>query len=124
MLSSARQKAFVLLVHSPVHFRLIRAKEVRQPETSNHIMMVREVHKMATRLRVWIDRDDCISCARCWTTCPEFFEQNPDDLYSQVVEPHRSDGALGEGRASEALRDCVTGAADDCPVQIIHVEAL
>ncbi|WP_218838040.1 ferredoxin [Candidatus Methanoperedens nitratireducens] len=40
---------------------------------------------MANKLKVNIDRDDCISCGTCWTTCPEFFEQNPEDTHSQIV---------------------------------------
>ena len=35
-------------------------------------------------VKVSIDRDDCIICGNCWTICPEFFEQNPDDDFSQV----------------------------------------
>ncbi len=51
--------------------------------------------------KVRIDRDDCISCGTCWTTCPEFFEQNPYDSHSQVVEKYRIVGNTGEGVAPE-----------------------
>jgi ferredoxin len=77
---------------------------------------------MADGLPVSIDRDECISCAACWETCPEFFEENPDDGWSQVIEQYRTDGDLGQGIAPQELEDCVGDAADGCPVSIIHVE--
>ena len=77
---------------------------------------------MSGEFRVHIDRDECISCAACWATCPEFFEENPDDGLSQVVEGYWVDNDPGEGKAPEGLRDCVEDAANGCPVEIIHVE--
>lgn len=71
-------------------------------------------------VKVVIDRDGCISCGACWTNCPEFFEENPDDNFSQVVEKYKV-GGLGEGEAPDDLVDCVLQAADNCPVQVIHV---
>jgi ferredoxin len=76
---------------------------------------------MDDKLRVTIDRAECISCATCWATCPEFFEESPDDYSSQVVEHYRVDGNPGAARVPEDLADCVQDAADGCPVQIIHV---
>lgn len=73
-------------------------------------------------LRVTIDRDNCISCEACWTTCPEFFEENPDDGFSQVVEAYRVGGSLAVGQAPAELSDCVQDAANGCPVEVIHVE--
>ena len=72
-------------------------------------------------VKVSIDRNDCISCGNCWTICPEFFEQNPDDDFSQVVEMYRVGGNTAEGEAPQKLEDLVREAADSCPVQIIHV---
>jgi ferredoxin len=77
---------------------------------------------MSDKLAVSIDRDECISCATCWETCPDFFEENPDDGFSQIVEKYRAGDNPGEGRAPEELEDCVREAADDCPVEIIHIE--
>lgn len=37
-------------------------------------------------MEVTIDRDECISCGACYEDCPEFFEENPDDDWSQVKE--------------------------------------
>ncbi len=72
-------------------------------------------------VKVSIDRNDCISCGNCWTICPEFFEQNPDDDFSQVVEMYRVGGNIAEGEAPQKLEGLVKEAADSCPVQIIHV---
>jgi ferredoxin len=73
-------------------------------------------------VKVSIDRDDCISCGNCWTICPEFFEQNPNDNFSQVIETYRIGGNIAEGEAPDELEGLVREAADSCPVQIIHVK--
>jgi ferredoxin len=73
-------------------------------------------------MKVTIDRDECTSCEVCWTECPEVFEENPDDGLSQIVEQYQVDGNPGIGNISDEI-DCVQEAADDCPVEIIHVEA-
>ena len=72
-------------------------------------------------VKVSIDRNDCISCANCWTICPDFFEQNSDDSFSQVVEMYRVGSNIAEGEAPQKLEGLVKEAADSCPVQIIHV---
>jgi ferredoxin len=73
-------------------------------------------------MHVKIDREGCVSCGTCWDTCPTFFEQNPDDSFSQVVGQFRSGGILAEGSVPEDLEACVTEAADLCPVTVIHTE--
>ena len=73
-------------------------------------------------MKVSIDRQNCTSCSTCWETCPEFFEENPDDSFSQIIEKFRSAGNIGEGSSPSDLDACVTEAADLCPVQIIKVE--
>ena len=77
---------------------------------------------MSDKFKVRIDRDECISCANCWLTCADFFEENPDDGFSQVVDTYRIGGNIGEGEAPGELAACVRDAADSCPVQIIHIE--
>jgi ferredoxin len=74
------------------------------------------------KTKVTIDRDECISCESCWTICPEFFEQNSVDSWSQVVAKYQTGGDPAQGEAPEELLDKVKEAADSCPVQIIHVE--
>ena len=73
-------------------------------------------------MKVSIDRSNCTSCGTCWETCPAFFEENPDDSFSRVVEQFRSAGTIAEGIAPADLEACVTEAADLCPVQIIKIE--
>jgi ferredoxin len=73
-------------------------------------------------MKASIDRTNCTSCGTCWETCPAFFEENPDDHFSQVIEKFRLDGDVAEGSSPEELEACVTEAADLCPVQIIKVE--
>ncbi|MDD4137865.1 MAG: ferredoxin [Methanoregula sp.] len=73
-------------------------------------------------MKVSIDRETCVSCGSCWDTCPGFFEQNPDDTFSQVIEKFRLDGKIGEGQPSTELEPCAQDAADLCPVQIISID--
>lgn len=72
-------------------------------------------------VRVTIDQSECISCGNCYYNYPEFFEENPDDSLAQVVEKYRVEGKLNEGDAPEDMRNNLQGAADECPVEIIHV---
>jgi ferredoxin len=72
--------------------------------------------------KVTIDRESCISCASCWTECPSFFEENPDDSFSMIKEKFRIDNKINTGNAPTDLAGCVQEAADLCPVQIILVE--
>ena len=76
---------------------------------------------MADATKVTIDREGCISCALCWTTCPDFFEPSPEDDRSQVVEQHRVGGDPASGMAPEHLRELVYQAAEECPVEVIRV---
>ncbi len=73
-------------------------------------------------VKVTIDRDQCISCESCWTICPEVFEQNSNDSWSQIVVKYQIGGDPAAGEAPDALRPKVQEAADACPVAIIHVE--
>jgi len=73
-------------------------------------------------MKVSIDRSNCTSCGTCWEACPAFFEENPDDSFSQVIEKFRLNGDSGKGSAPEDLKACVTDAADSCPVSIITIE--
>ena len=54
-------------------------------------------------MKVTIDREECTSCETCWITCPEFFEQNPGDTWSQVVAKYRTGGNPAEGDAPADL---------------------
>lgn len=76
---------------------------------------------MSEQVRVHIDRDECILCGACWDTCPEVFEESPDDGMSQIVEEYQVDAEPGEGQVPGDLEGCASAAALDCPVEIIHV---
>ena len=61
---------------------------------------------MNERIRVRVDRDECISCGVCWSICPDIFEENPDYGLTQIVETHRVDGDPGTGEVPAGLEDC------------------
>jgi len=73
-------------------------------------------------MRVKIEREECISCGTCWSTCPDFFEEDPEDGYCSIIEQHRVGGDPAEGEAPADLEDCVREAAEECPVEIIHLD--
>ena len=75
---------------------------------------------MANGVVVTIDREECIECGVCWSSCPEFYEPG-DDGWSQVVAEYRVQDSLAHGQAPADLEDCVNEGADGCPVAIIHV---
>ena len=72
---------------------------------------------------VSIDRKGCINCRNCWNTCPEFFEQNPKDTYSQIISKYRIENNPGKGEAPGKLMEMVKKTADLCPVRIIRIYA-
>jgi ferredoxin len=76
---------------------------------------------MAGKTRVTMDRDSCISCGNCWTSCPEFFDTSPEDGQSQVVLKFRVADNPAEGDAPEEMEECVKTAAEGCPADVIHV---
>jgi len=76
---------------------------------------------MTGKLKVHIDRKGCINFRQCWNTCPEFFEQNPNDTYSQIISKYRIENNPVEGEVSGKLVEMVKKAADLCPVRIIQI---
>jgi ferredoxin len=74
------------------------------------------------KMKVSIDRDQCISCAVCWSECPELFEEDPGDGKSRVAEKYRTSGDVSRGEAPESLRGAGQRAAEGCPIAIIHIE--
>ncbi|HNI42520.1 MAG TPA: ferredoxin [Methanoregulaceae archaeon] len=73
-------------------------------------------------MRVIIDRLNCVSCGTCWELCPDFFEENPDDSFSQVIERFRIEGNNAEGIPPIELEACTVDAADLCPASVISIE--
>ncbi|MDY3618424.1 ferredoxin [Agathobaculum sp.] len=62
-------------------------------------------------MEVKIDRDGCIACGLCESTCPEVFRIAEDGLAEVYHQPDASQ----ETGAQEA--------ANGCPVSVIHTEA-
>jgi len=73
-------------------------------------------------LGVMIEREECISCGNCWNICPQVFEQNADDGFSQIATDWQVSGEITEGCIDDELEDYVRQAADGCPVSAIVIE--
>ena len=71
-------------------------------------------------MRVTIDQDDCTACGVCMEDCPEVFEED-DEGISQIVETYRADANPAAGEIPDDLENCAQMAAEDCPVEVIHV---
>lgn len=69
-----------------------------------------------------IDRDQCIVCESCWTICPEVYEQNATDSWSQIVPKYQVGNDPATGSIPDDLKAKAQEAADACPVTIIHLE--
>ncbi len=76
-----------------------------------------------TKYRVAVDKDTCISCGVCYSTCPEVFEPD-DEAKSQIVSKYRSsvNQSMSEGVIDDSVAECAQSAKDMCPVQAITVE--
>ena len=72
-------------------------------------------------MKAIVDQDACTGCGLCPGICPEVFEQNSLDTFSEIVGKYQVGSNPAEGDAPEDLRDKVQEAADSCPVEIIHV---
>lgn len=79
---------------------------------------------MAETLKVTIDRDACTSCQVCWETCPDVFEENPEDGLSRITESYRAENDESVGLVPDNLESCIREAAEGCPVEIIDVETV
>ncbi|MGA2912088.1 MAG: ferredoxin [Methanoregula sp.] len=73
-------------------------------------------------MKVVIDRLSCVSCKTCCETCPAFFEQNMNDMFSQIVEKYRLDKDKEVGIPPPELEGSVMDAIDLCPAQVIAVK--
>ena len=73
-------------------------------------------------MKVLLNRENCSICGSCWETCPDIFEQNPDDSFSQVVEKYQLNGNNAEGKLPAESEDCAAKAAELCCSDVIRVE--
>lgn len=62
-------------------------------------------------MKAWIDRDGCISCGLCASTCPEVFRMDDEDLAEVYVDV-----------IPEEVEDMAQEAAESCPVSVINIE--
>ena len=62
-------------------------------------------------MKASIDRDGCISCGLCASTCPEVFRMADDGRAEVIVD-----------EVPEAAASAAQDAADNCPVEVIRVE--
>jgi len=77
------------------------------------------------KYRVTVNKDVCIGCGVCYSTCPEVFEPD-DEGKSQVVSNLRSSQSqsMSEGIIDDSFIQCAESAKDTCPVQAINVEKM
>ena len=61
------------------------------------------------------DREQCIGCGACVGLCPKFWEMN-DDGKADLIG-----GKNNEIEIEDADLDCNKQAAENCPVNIIHI---
>ncbi len=73
-------------------------------------------------MKIVLNRENCSICGTCWETCPEIFEQSPDDSFSQIVEKYRLNGNIAEGKPPAEQEECVTRAAELCCAEVIGIE--
>ncbi|HHW30579.1 MAG TPA: ferredoxin [Clostridiaceae bacterium] len=62
-------------------------------------------------MKASIDRDGCISCGLCASTCPEVFRMADDGLAEVYVD-----------EVPAEVEDSAKEAAESCPVSVITVE--
>ncbi len=70
-------------------------------------------------MKVEIDREGCIECGVCSSTCESVFKMKDGEKASIAPEYQTGDPAHGE--VGDDLSACVREAADSCPVQVISV---
>ena len=62
-------------------------------------------------MKATIDREGCVSCGLCASTCPEVFQMADDGLAEVYTDP-----------VPESAEDTAKEAQDNCPVSVITVE--
>ena len=72
-------------------------------------------------MKITIDREECTSCTLCWSDCPQIFEENADDGWSQIVTQYRTAGNPAAGVIPANLEKSAKEAAEACPAEVIHV---
>ncbi|MDD1696289.1 MAG: ferredoxin [Methanoregula sp.] len=73
-------------------------------------------------MKIILERENCSICGTCWETCPDIFEQNQDDSFTQIVEKFRIDGNIAKGKPPVESEDCADKAAELCCADVIRIE--
>lgn len=75
------------------------------------------------KYRIEHDRENCIGCRNCTYVCPEFWEMGPDDK-SDVKGSTEPEPGWEHLEIEEKDFSCNERAADECPVNVIHIKNL
>jgi len=65
---------------------------------------------------VYVNKDECTSCALCTDGLPEYFRMDDDDL----AESHNNGSNVGNASVPDNDTDKVQELIDDCPAECIH----
>lgn len=65
---------------------------------------------------VFVNKDECTSCALCTDGLPEYFRMDSDDL----AETHNNGENINESQVPDNDVDKVQELIDDCPAECIH----
>ncbi|MCI4396202.1 MAG: ferredoxin [Desulfurococcales archaeon] len=78
------------------------------------------------KVKVTVDRDQCIGCGVAPTVCPQVFVLGSDNGKNRVVDKFSTNltESISEGELPEDLYECAAQAASSCPVSAIRVQKL
>lgn len=71
-------------------------------------------------MNVSINRNKCISCALCWSDCPEIFKLDQDDNLSRIVDKFEISDNIARGKIPNSLRKFAQSAIVHCPASVIQ----
>ena len=72
-------------------------------------------------MKITIDRDGCIECGACTSSCPDVFELK-DGEKASITEKYRT-GDPARGEVGPDLNSCAQDAETSCPVAVIQTES-
>lgn len=72
-------------------------------------------------MKITVDREGCIECGVCESTCPDIFELKNSEK-ARIKENLRMNGNPAKGEVGDDLAPCAREASDACPVSVISVE--
>lgn len=70
-------------------------------------------------MKIILEREKCIGCGSCMALCPKYFEIIDDGKSS--VKNAKRDPKTGNDELEVKKTECAQEAADNCPVQCIHI---